>query len=129
MDKQIGASMDASLFVHVPPDDKLRVALDEIITNANGVDTLRYALVISEVNVVSDIADIKRACGEEYVIDAASSSSGYGMGIKSAKSAGLVKCERCWYFTDDVGSTGCANDLCKRCDGVLKKSGFFKPEQ
>jgi isoleucyl-tRNA synthetase len=128
MDKQIGASMDASLVVHVPAGDELGAALSAMTKEVNGVDTLRYALVISEVNIVSDVADIASACGSDYVVEAASSTSGYAMGLRSAKAAGMVKCERCWYFTHDLGiGEGCAPDLCGRCDSVIKRSGFVRP--
>jgi len=134
-EKLIGASMDASLLILVPPEDPLHSTLTSMSTASmstasagdNDVDTLRYALMISDVQIVSSADEIAEACGADYSLDAAGTVSGYAMGIRVAKNEGMVKCERCWFFTKDVGgSQGCADDLCVRCDAVVKRKGFMK---
>ena len=35
-----------------------------------------------------------------------------------------TKCERCWRYTDDVGSEGMYPDVCARCADALEKIGF-----
>ena len=134
-DKLIGASMDAALVVHVGEGESpaVKKALSEMALSGGGggegndVDTLRYALMISTVQIVETAAEVQEACGEEYSITAEEATgSGFAMGVKSAKSSGLVKCERCWFFTSDVGKGegACKDDLCVRCDGVVAKKGF-----
>ena len=55
-------------------------------------EELRFALLVSEVNV---------AKGDELAV--------------AAKVSGGEKCERCWHYTDDVGSVAAHPTLCARC--------------
>jgi isoleucyl-tRNA synthetase len=125
-DKVIGASMDAVLVLAVPEGDALRGALEGMAAEAaggNDVDTLRYALMISRIDVVAAEDAVKERCGS-YVVEGGV--SGYALGVAVAADQGLTKCQRCWFFTDDVGKggEGCEHDLCARCNGIVKKKGF-----
>ena len=55
-------------------------------------EELRFALLVSEVSV---------AKGDELAV--------------AAKVSGGEKCERCWHYTDDVGSVAAHPTLCARC--------------
>ena len=55
-------------------------------------EELRFALLVSEVSV---------AKGDELTV--------------AAKVSGGEKCERCWHYTDDVGSVAANPTLCARC--------------
>ena len=55
-------------------------------------EELRFALLVSEVSV---------AKGDELTV--------------AAKVSGGEKCERCWHYTDDVGSVAAHPTLCARC--------------
>ena len=55
-------------------------------------EELRFALLVSEVSVTK---------GDELAV--------------AAKVSGGEKCERCWHYTDDVGSVAAHPTLCARC--------------
>ena len=63
-------------------------------------EELRFALLVSEVSV---------AKGDELTV--------------AAKVSGGEKCERCWHYTDDVGSVAAHPTLCARCSENLDGKG------
>jgi isoleucyl-tRNA synthetase len=70
----------------------------------------------AEILIVSELVIHKP--GEE--VDAAQEGE-YFKGLKIAVSpARGTKCERCWMYSNDVGSDAENPELCPRCSGVLK---------
>ena len=63
-------------------------------------EELRFALLVSEVSV---------AKGDELAV--------------AAKVSGGEKCERCWHYTDDVGSVAAHPTLCARCSENVDGKG------
>ena len=63
-------------------------------------EELRFALLVSEVSV---------AKGDELTV--------------AAKVSGGEKCERCWHYTDDVGSVAAHPTLCARCSENVDGKG------
>ena len=63
-------------------------------------EELRFALLVSEVSV---------AKGDELAV--------------AAKVSGGEKCERCWHYTDDVGSVAAHPTLCARCSENVSGKG------
>ena len=130
-DKLVGASLDASAYIYTS-DESIRKTLDELdgdeslITpsvKTNGVDELRTALMISQVNLVDSEDEVTSACDATYI--AKGELSGCTIGVKKADG---VKCGRCWFYDRAVGTHGrFGGDLCQRCDEAIfsweKKTG------
>uniref|UniRef100_A0A6U6EBV7 isoleucine--tRNA ligase n=1 Tax=Odontella aurita TaxID=265563 RepID=A0A6U6EBV7_9STRA len=125
-DKLVGASLDAAAYVHCP-DEKVREILDGLVgdrdlihppVKSNGVDDLRTALMISQVNLVDSAEDVAEKCDDKYVMKG--EKSGCTVGV--TKAAGH-KCGRCWFYDETVGTTTDDSrrgpDLCQRCDEAI----------
>ena len=54
------------------------------------------------------------------IVSAVSLEEGAALSVKVAKAAG-VKCERCWHYTEDVGSEARYPGACRRCAGNLEE--------
>lgn len=117
-DKLIGSSMEAQIQIGID-DPEIKSKLEKLLTDENNVDELKFVFLISQVKL-TDSANIEP---DEYTISSSESSS--KLTVKVGKASG-VKCERCWFFDETVGS-GCESDLCTRCDGIVKNIGFVKP--
>lgn len=123
-DKLVGASLDAAAYVYAP-NDEMRSILDKLdgdkdlvspSIKTNGVDELRTTLMLSQVNIVDSIEAVKEACDEQYVGEGAM--SGCFVGVKKAEGK---KCDRCWFYDDQVGNHDLTYDgLCKRCNGAIE---------
>ncbi|GMH87402.1 hypothetical protein TrVE_jg12475 [Triparma verrucosa] len=118
-DKLIGSSMEAQIQIGVD-DPATKTKLEALLSDEHNVDELKFVFLISQVKLV-DAASIEDG---EYVIKGDASSS--KLTVKVEKAAG-VKCERCWFFDETVGS-GCQDDLCDRCDKIITNMGFVKPK-
>ena len=124
--KLVGASLDAEVYVNCP--DPLKAAvLKALLLDSTGhrVDDLKYALMVSKVHFVEGgeqaVAD---KCDAKHIVKSAESESGCDVGVKRADG---MKCERCWYFDESVGSKKHTHtDLCRVCDCVTTKMGFVK---
>jgi len=124
-DKVIGASLDAAAFVYAP-DEGLRKVLEELDgdrdlisppVKSNGVDDLRSALMLSQINMVDSAEAVAEACGEKYTSTKESSTSGCIIGVRKASGK---KCNRCWFYDDQVGKLGFVNnDICQRCNDAI----------
>jgi len=122
-DKLIGASLDAAAFVYAP-DEETRSKLKSLendenliypTVKTNGVDDLRTALMISQVNLVDSAEEVALACDEKYV--AVGASSGFTVGVKKASG---TKCGRCWFYDNQVGKMGLPHDdVCQRCNEAI----------
>eukprot|EP00550_Attheya_septentrionalis_P007820 CAMPEP_0198285680 /NCGR_PEP_ID=MMETSP1449-20131203/4920_1 /TAXON_ID=420275 /ORGANISM="Attheya septentrionalis, Strain CCMP2084" /LENGTH=1042 /DNA_ID=CAMNT_0043983181 /DNA_START=131 /DNA_END=3259 /DNA_ORIENTATION=+ len=122
-DKLVGASLDAAAYVYAP-DQSTRDILTKLDgdrnlisppVKTNGVDDLRTALMISQVNLVDSPEAVSSICDEAYV--ATGALSGCVVGV--TKAAG-TKCGRCWFSDEQVGKLGLLHgDLCQRCDTAI----------
>ena len=63
---------------------------------------------------------MKKLC-PTYFIDKKDSISGIHVGVSRALGK---KCERCWYYSENVGEDNEHNTLCLRCANVVKTDGY-----
>ncbi len=131
----IGASSEATLFIFCP-NQALRRALEGMLgsetfksssTNtaaaavSNGVDDLRFLLMVSNVNLVDSEEEVLRCAaqsdGVTFVTHANNSESGCSVGVARSNSP---KCERCWYRCSSVGKDHNHPTLCDRCSHVVQ---------
>ncbi|KAG2490299.1 hypothetical protein HYH03_011250 [Edaphochlamys debaryana] len=123
MDKAIGAGLDAKLLVHVS-DPAAAAALAALDAPRNGTDDLRYLLIVSQVELVSD-ADAARGCPYHSSSPSAAGAGDITIGVARADG---TKCSRCWNYSTQVGSASSAHpDVCERCAPVVDALGFVPP--
>jgi isoleucyl-tRNA synthetase len=99
--KVIGHNLDAC--VDISPPEKLRLLLDACR------EDMRALLIVSQVNLVT-----KDSIKSPYV-----SADFEGLTIGVTRAAGR-KCDRCWIYSESVGSNGDHPDICTRCFGNLE---------
>ncbi|MFV0420739.1 isoleucine--tRNA ligase [Oleidesulfovibrio sp.] len=98
---EIGHPLDAHVTLHV--DEKLADSL-----KASGAD-LRSCFIVSKVSV----AELAQAPADAYASEELE-----GLRISIAKAPG-AKCERCWIWSEELGTNSEHPTLCPRCTGVL----------
>ena len=122
--KAIGASLDAGVVIFCD-DDATENLLKKLNHPGNEVDELKYLWLISQVKIVrGDGSDNYNESnnndnGKSWFLSKSNGVS--GCAILVTKAAGS-KCNRCWYFDENVG-TGREKDLCTRCDNVVAAIG------
>ena len=137
-DKLVGASLEAAAYVYVPDEEK-KAMLEKLVgdTNlvyppekTNGVDELRTVLMLSQVFLVDSESALKDACDEKYVM---TSETIPGVVVGVTKASG-EKCQRCWFYDDQVGKHGLPHsDVCARCNSAIESwekhtgAAFSKP--
>lgn len=95
--KVIGKSLEAGVELFCP---------DDLFDMLNNDDSLASLFIVSGVKVT------KGGKGEvDGVLE--------GFSVTVAPASG-EKCERCWMFSEEVGSDSAHPTLCKRCSGVLE---------
>lgn len=111
--KLIGASLESKVLLYVP-DVELRNTLTQMNpTKSNmqtGVDELRYLFLASQVELV-DSADPITALQYQMQGDVA---------LVGVTIADGHKCDRCWNYSSDVGTSKKHPELCDRCETVMK---------
>mmetsp|Transcript_7621 Transcript_7621/g.13733 ORF Transcript_7621/g.13733 Transcript_7621/m.13733 type:complete len:1084 (+) Transcript_7621:148-3399(+) len=122
-DKLVGASLDAATYIYTS-DDNIRKVLDGLegdeslispSVKTNGVDELRTAFMISQVNVVDSEEEVTSSCDAAYI--AKGELSGCTIGVKKAEG---TKCGRCWFYDKEVGNHNeHGDDLCQRCNEAI----------
>jgi isoleucyl-tRNA synthetase len=120
VEKLLGSSLEASIILHVE-DDALRQALENLQNSNNGQDALRYSLITSSVELVSDASAAQNA---EYSSSGSLEGSFKGSFTVGVNKAGGLKCSRCWNYSKRVGEDSEHGELCERCYPVIRKSGF-----
>ena len=127
--KEVGANAECQVFLH-SSDSALQSNLKAMegdktfgVTSesTNEMDDLRFILMTSQVTVVDDIDAIKAKCSDEYSTMSEESESGVSVGVCKAEGK---KCDRCWYYSDSVGSDKDHEEVCLRCATVVKKDGY-----
>ena len=101
-EKFIGASLEAKLNIHV--NDSV---LAEKINDYS--DTLRKVFIVSDVAVITDATG---EFGSEYFADKIT---------YSVEKASGEKCERCWMYSNTVGTNTEHPTLCCRCAEEVSK--------
>ncbi|MBF2098517.1 MAG: isoleucine--tRNA ligase [Gloeomargaritaceae cyanobacterium C42_A2020_066] len=113
--KTLGSSLEAQVNLYVP-DPELRHALAKLNPPAlegNGVDELRYWLLVSQVTLAESPAELE---GAAHGLE----TDRWHLGVRVA--AGR-KCGRCWNYSEQVGTNETHGDLCERCTRALE-GGF-----
>jgi isoleucyl-tRNA synthetase len=123
-DKLVGATLDAAAYIYAP-DEAKRAILGRFVGDVhlisppvltNGVDELRTALMLSQVNVVGSKDAVASACEAAY-ISADGTQSGCIVGVKKASGQ---KCSRCWFYDESVGNHDLRHsDVCQRCNTAI----------
>lgn len=110
-EKLIGASLESKVLLHIPDQD-LRAQLSVFNSgdSSNGVDELRYFFLASEVELVDSAAAIA-ALEFKGETDIAT------IGVTQAKGE---KCDRCWNYSETVGTHPEHPQLCDRCVPVIE---------
>ncbi len=111
-EKAIGSSLEAKVLLYVP-DEALRQQLQGFNPSnslaGNGVDALRYLLIVSQVELVDTGTAI---AAEPYRLASDIAS------IAVVKADG-EKCDRCWNYSTQVGQSAAHPLLCERCIPAL----------
>ena len=102
-EKFIGASLEAKVVIHVNNDDAMKAKINEY------VDVLKKVFIVSDVAVS---ADAKGDFGSDYFADKLS---------YSVEKAAGQKCDRCWMYSESVGTHADHPTLCSRCVEEVSK--------
>ena len=102
-EKFIGASLEAKVVIHVNNDDAMMAKINEY------VDVLKKVFIVSDVAVS---ADAKGDFGSDYFADKLS---------YSVEKAAGQKCDRCWMYSESVGTHADHPTLCSRCVEEVSK--------
>lgn len=108
-EKAIGASLEARLLLHVSDPNGAEL-FRKAVTSTDGVDELRRAFLVSEVELNDDTESVKVA-----PFSAIAEVEGLGEVTIGVDKARGVKCERCYNFCDSVGDDSKHPTICKRC--------------
>ncbi len=112
-EKVIGSSLDAKIILHIK-DLNFKQQLAKFdsqytLSKDNCVDELRYFFLVSQVELVENLDQIKSL---EYQ----SESELFYVGVVKAEGK---KCERCWNYSTTVGSFVDDPTICDRCHSAL----------
>jgi isoleucyl-tRNA synthetase len=96
--KTIGSSLESQVTLQIG-NPELLAQLQALNTPTNGVDELRYLLLVSQVNL-----EFSGDCNPWKI---------------SIKLASGHKCQRCWNYSEQVGQNPEHPDICERCTSAL----------
>lgn len=126
--KTVGASSECQVFVHAedPHFASLLASMQgdkdlmakSVLTN--GVDDLRFILMTSRVTVEPSSDAVLAKC-PQFSVDGKSSESAFTVGIMKAEGK---KCDRCWYYSENIGELHEHSEICPRCDDAVKVDGY-----
>jgi isoleucyl-tRNA synthetase len=117
--KVVGSSLECEVRIHSddPEMCELLAEFGEVElekSTGNEVDNLRVILIASSVLVLPSVDEVSHGCAG-CTLDASVTQSGCSIGVK--RTPGL-KCERCWMYSDFVGS-GDYLAVCPRCSRAI----------
>lgn len=118
-DKALGASLEAKVLVHVS-SPAVRALLERLQASDNGQDALRYALIVSQAELVDSAGE---AAAMPYTSTAALEGVEGEVTVGIGKAEGH-KCGRCWNYSTAVGADVDHPELCERCAPVVKAAGM-----
>ncbi|MEB3144586.1 MAG: class I tRNA ligase family protein, partial [Cylindrospermopsis raciborskii 1523720] len=117
MEKRIGSSLEAKILVHLTNSHSpLSQTIKDFHFNPdreNGVDELRYLLIVSQVEIPEDLTQLSQL---QYT----TTTENWTIGVVNAEGE---KCDRCWNYSTHVGESSDHPLLCERC--VLSLAGEF----
>jgi isoleucyl-tRNA synthetase len=98
----------------------------------NGQDPLRYALIVSQAQLVGSAAECTPSPGADgssaVLYSACTSLEGWeGEATVGVGRAAGRKCGRCWNYSEAVGGDHRHPELCERCLPVIESMGFDGP--
>ena len=67
------------------------------------------------------LKQVSEAC-DKYTLPVAESKSGAFVGVKKA---GGAKCDRCWFWSDTVGTHDGLDNVCPRCAEAVQAKGVL----
>lgn len=113
----LGASLEAQVQLELGVDaaaagssDALQAALDWLQSSAHpATDNLADWLLVSHLQI-----------GGAFAGEVLSEAVEAGVRVRVAKASGS-KCERCWHYEGDIGSSSAHPSLCGRCVAVLEQ--------
>ena len=107
-EKLVGKSLDASIVIYGDKDNEAIKLFEEF------ADELKTVFIVSKATVSTDAAP-----------EGAFTDTESGIAVSVSASTG-TKCDRCWYFSDDVKTDSDGQHLCTRCSAIIKKISFGK---
>ena len=116
-EKLIGSSLEAKVLMYCE-DEKLTNTLTALnpevsLNDGNRIDELRYLLLVSQVQFVSDVSKLNES---KYQADITLGDAILKVGILNADGS---KCDRCWNYSVSVGSFADEPLICDRCKKAL----------
>ncbi|ADB94798.1 isoleucine--tRNA ligase [Candidatus Atelocyanobacterium thalassae] len=113
--KVIGSSLDAKIILHIK-DVKFKQQLmkfdsQDTFLQGNCVDELRYFFLVSRVELIEDLDQIKS-------LKYQSESELFYIGVVKAEGE---KCDRCWNYSTTVGDFIDDPTICDRCHSAISK--------
>lgn len=111
--KLIGASLEAKVLLHITDQgfkEQLISYQDKEGLSGNYVDELRYFFLASQVTVLDS----------PELIDQTEYKSSSEVGLIGIINADGHKCDRCWNYSETVGTFKDDPTICNRCDSALK---------
>eukprot|EP00746_Dinoflagellata_sp_MGD_P067848 gnl/MRDRNA2_/MRDRNA2_28016_c0_seq1.p1 gnl/MRDRNA2_/MRDRNA2_28016_c0~~gnl/MRDRNA2_/MRDRNA2_28016_c0_seq1.p1 ORF type:complete len:1138 (-),score=206.72 gnl/MRDRNA2_/MRDRNA2_28016_c0_seq1:474-3887(-) len=126
--KLIGSALEAKVYLQTD-DERLNKLLVDMSPGgtlaSNGVDELKYIFLTSQVSVVKDADEVSSKCDKELTTTVALEESEKKLTVGVTRAQG-TKCERCWHFSESVGSDENHPTLCERCIPVVVDLGLEK---
>ncbi len=105
-EKLVGKSLDASIVIYGDKDNDAIKLFEEF------ADELKTVFIVSKATVC------KCEAPEGAFTDTVS-----GIAVAVSASTG-TKCDRCWYYSDDIKTDSDGQHLCPRCSAIIKKIAF-----
>ncbi|MGY6529192.1 MAG: zinc finger domain-containing protein [Cyanobacterium sp.] len=115
--KLIGASLEAKVLVYdttgTLADTLASLNPDDALNEGNKVDELRYLLLVSQVELVSDESALDES---EYRGEITLTDTTLKVAVVNAEGR---KCDRCWNYSNSVGTFVDEPLICDRCKEAL----------
>ncbi len=108
VEKLVGKSLDAAIVIYGSHDNDAIKLFEEFS------DDLKTVFIVSKASVSEE------PCPEGAFTDTAS-----GIAVEVSPSSG-VKCDRCWYYSEDIKTDADGQHLCPRCAAIVKKISLGK---
>ena len=72
--------------------------------------------MLSQIQLVDSVAEVTSQCDKKFIV-ASDTLSGGVVGVKKADGK---KCQRCWFYGDEIGELGLEHsDACQRCNNAI----------
>jgi len=90
--------------------------------STDGIDDLRFIFMTSQITFVDSMEELLEQC-PDFNLSGKDTESALTLGVKRARGG---KCDRCWFYSDSVGSDveDIHKDVCSRCANVVRSDGY-----